>query len=615
MTSDNNKEIIAEQAEWINEMARSGPDEDQREAIYDATSFVGEGHVPPVHEDVYTVDAKTGALKFCVDKFIGWSEDVSGERFVSTSQGDVVHIYRDGVYTPEVKGWFKTAMSICNHNADVSIHFTREVMNRLGANMIVDRQKIDTQDTDLTVLNNCILNTVTCEVTHHTPDYITFSKLACDYDPSATCTEWTEFLEYALPKHEQLTLQELFGYCLVRGYPYQVAFFLLGKGGNGKGAAMEVLRAMLGGDNCCAVALQDIGERFYAHDLYGRYAEISGDTSPKALLDTSTYKMLTGGDTMRTEKKGEDSFDFKNHAKIISLLNELMPSADQTDGFFRRFVLIQFDRTPSTGRKKEKEGFEKRIIENELSGVLNWSLEGLKRLRAQGGTTFQLDKGADDCRKMWNTKADHVKAFIDSCCEIGPKRIVASEIFMLAYSMWHEDHYNTPPAEDQATVTKGKVQYGFGASPRKPLAADRGLWMTDGDYERESVRCYTGICLKNTSGHLDVDINYLAEHWDEINHDVETPKGLNTMRTEEGSTMTQLHTDAPMTCAPAGAEIMSLIVDRVAAHGGIITDRLISVTTGMLEERGFDVDDIQFCIKQYSDGHRVFIPSQEVAAA
>ena len=219
MTSNHNKELIAEQASWIEEMIQHGPDDDQRDMIYDAASFGSEGHMPPAHDDVYTVDKKTGGLKFCVDKFISWSEGVSGERFVSTGQGDDVGIYKDGVYTSHVKGWFKTAMNICNHNADVSIHYTREVMNRLGANMIVDRMKIDTQNTDLTVLNNCILNTQTCETFPHTPDYIAFSKLMCDYDPEAICPEWMEFLDYALPKHEQETLQELFGYTLVRVLP------------------------------------------------------------------------------------------------------------------------------------------------------------------------------------------------------------------------------------------------------------------------------------------------------------------------------------------------------------------------------------------------------------
>lgn len=620
MTSDPNALKISKKAEeiddvWIGAMVVQHDIENRSIAsIYVADKLGDGGHEVPTADDVYSVD-KNGTQKYSVDLFDAWARHSSGERFVSLNQGKDPYIYKDGVYVPYVEGWVNAVMKACNQNEGVTEHFTKETVARIGKNSEMDADVLETQDPNITLLGNCALNTLTGGCQEYDPEHITFSKLDVNHVPGAQCPTWAEFIEYTLPESERKNIQELFGYCLVKGYPYHAAWFLLGKGQNGKGVTMNILRAMLGKRNCSAVPLQEVSERFYSHDLYNKYANISGDTSARALCDASMYKMLTGGDEIRVEQKGKDAFDFRNHAKIISSMNDLMKSDDQSDGFFRRFILIPFAKQVTADRIREKEGFEKRIIDNEMSGVLNWAIEGLMRLRRQGGFTFQLDKSMDDLRHLWNSEADHVKAFMDACCELGPKRIVASEIFMLAYSMWHEDRYGTPPVEDQGMITKGKVQYGFGASPRKPLAGDRELWLTDSNYERESVRCYTGICLKNTSGHLDVDINYLSGHWDEICGGADSPKGLSTISDEDGNDIMMHATDPPGVHAPTGSEIMALINERVTAYGGNMSGHAMSVIEGWIEDRGYNIDDIQFCVKQYRAGHRIFIPQNGGNAA
>jgi len=615
MTSDPNKTKISESVKesWMAEMARQADVETKSiSSIYVADNLEEDGHSVPAIDAVYNINDK-GIEKFSVEEFVAWAIHNSGERFISLNQGRDPYIYKDGVYIPHVEGWVKAVMNACNQNAGLTTHYIKEVVARLGANRMMGDEMLDDDDRNTTLLGNCALNTLTGECQDYDPEHIAFSKLVVDYKEGATCPIWDEFLEYTLPESERESLRELFGYCLVAGYPYHAAWFLLGTGQNGKGVSMNILRAMLGKRNCSAVPLQEVSERFYSHDLYNKYANISGDTSPKALCDASMYKMLTGGDDIRVEAKGKDAFDFRNHAKIISSMNDLMKSDDQSDGFFRRFILIPFAKRVTADRIREKEGFEKRIIAEELPGVLNWAIEGLIRIRAQGGFTFQIGKSMDDLRHMWNTEADHVKSFMDSCCEIGPKRIVASEIFMLAYGMWHEEKYGTPPVEDQGHVTKGKVQYGFGASPRKPLAGDRELWVTDSGYERESVRCYTGICLKNTSGHLDVDVNYLSSHWDEISGGADAPKGLNTMTSEEVDDTTMPQTHQPEIPDVKGSEIMTMIHDRVTAYGGNTSDHAISVIESWIEARGYDIDAIQFCVKRYKEGHRIFTPNIEVS--
>ena len=607
MTSDPNKNKISRKSEeidaaWVDEMARQNEVEGTSLAsIYVSERLEEDGHAVPVVEAVYNINDK-GVEKFSVEAFAAWAESVSGERFVSLNQGRDPYIYKDGVYIPCVEGWLKAVMNACNQNAGLTTHYVKEVVARVGANRMMDEGTLESQDPNITVVGNCALNTLTGECQVYDPDHVVFSKLAVEHVPGAQCPVWDEFLEYTLEEDDRTSLQELFGYCLVRGYPYHAAWFLLGSGQNGKGVAMEILRAMLGKRNCSAVPLQEVNERFYSHDLYNKYANISGDTSPRALCDASMYKMLTGGDEIRVEQKGKDAFDFINHAKIISSMNELMKSDDQSDGFFRRFVLIRFAKNITADRIREKDGFEREIINNEMSGVLNWAIEGLIRVRTQGGFSWQIGKSKDDLRKIWNAEADRPEAFINECCERGG--FIEPGTFHHAYTKWHELKYGVPPREEQGDITKAHSRYGFSKGPRKTYDNDH-LW--DG---RATIKCYTGISLRNTDGNLSVYPDYVDTHWHEItvNCVVDGPKGLSTIAFKEGDDMIMPPTYQPEISHPTGSEIMALIQDRVKMYGDNMSDRAMSVIECWIEDKGFNIDDIQFCTKQYREGHRIFVP-------
>lgn len=59
-----------------------------------------------------------------------------------------------------------------------------------------------------------------------------------------------------------------------------------------------------------------------------------------------------------------------------------MPSGkENTSAFFRRFILVPFDVT--IPKNERDPNLHLKIIENELSGVFNWALEGLNRVLKQ----------------------------------------------------------------------------------------------------------------------------------------------------------------------------------------------------------------------------------------
>jgi len=180
---------------------------------------------------------------------------------------------------------------------------------------------------------------------------------------------------------------EMFGYCLYKDYPFAKAFMLIGSGANGKSTLMKLLEKFLGEDNIATPSLQDLlRDKFAKVELFGKLANIHADLSSEKLENTGTFKMLTGGDTVYGQKKFKDPIKFKNHAKLIYSANELPRTDDRTDAFFRRWIVIDFPNQFTSNDEFTNPDLPYSIIdEEEMSGLLNWALDGLERILDQGG--------------------------------------------------------------------------------------------------------------------------------------------------------------------------------------------------------------------------------------
>jgi putative DNA primase/helicase len=79
------------------------------------------------------------------------------------------------------------------------------------------------------------------------------------------------------------------------------------------------------------------------------------------------------------------------------------------NAFFRRFIIIPFEVT--IPENEQNKTLHKEIISEELPGVFNWVLDGLKRLLAQKG--FSQSPSIDKALEEFRTESDTVKRFLD----------------------------------------------------------------------------------------------------------------------------------------------------------------------------------------------------------
>jgi putative DNA primase/helicase len=102
-------------------------------------------------------------------------------------------------------------------------------------------------------------------------------------------------------------------------------------------------------------------------------------------------------------------FNLKQYAKLIFNCNELPKDVEHTNAYFRRFLIIPFDVTIQPHEQDKQ--LHIKIIENELSGVFNWVLDGLNRLLEQ--KRFSECEAAKKAVEQYKIESDSVQMFLN----------------------------------------------------------------------------------------------------------------------------------------------------------------------------------------------------------
>jgi putative DNA primase/helicase len=94
---------------------------------------------------------------------------------------------------------------------------------------------------------------------------------------------------------------------------------------------------------------------------------------------------------------------------MIFNVNELPKDVEHTNAYFRRFLIIPFDVTIPP--HEQDKNLHTKIIENELSGVFNWVLQGLNRLLEQ--KKFSDCEAAQQAVEQYRIESDSVQMFLN----------------------------------------------------------------------------------------------------------------------------------------------------------------------------------------------------------
>jgi len=259
----------------------------------------------------------------------------------------------------------------------------------------------------------------------HNPNFYMTTQLPFDYDLHADYPIWKYYLKSSLVGWDETMsayyqdpelvefVQEAIGYSLTTDIQYHVMFWCLGKGRNGKGILFHILER-LGGDSVTPLDVNLLKyNQYQLATLAGKkIALCSESNSTKNLVEDSIIKMLVAGDSMIVRQIRQEPFTLNPMVKLWWAMNQFPAVADTSDGFWRRILLIPFNRSFSP---KEVDTKLKQKLEPELPGIFVWAMEGLRRLQQRG--SFAIPKQVQDFIAEYKLEANTVASWIEAECD------------------------------------------------------------------------------------------------------------------------------------------------------------------------------------------------------
>jgi P4 family phage/plasmid primase-like protien len=264
----------------------------------------------------------------------------------------------------------------------INSHHVNEIIEKIRRRNMISRSEFNSNPHIINIKNG-LLNILTGELFPHSPDFLSTIQLPIKYDNNARCPAIIRFLGQVLRPHDIFTFIQFCGYCLFPSAKYEKALILIGEGDNGKGTLLKLLEAFLGLINISHASLKELSDdKFAASNLNHKLANICADIEHGQIHETSFFKRLVSGDSIRAQEKHQPAFDFANYAKLIFSSNYFPNSKDDSYAWLKRIIPIF---CPNTfDENKDVFLLEKLTTEEELAGLLNLALIGLSQLIKDG---------------------------------------------------------------------------------------------------------------------------------------------------------------------------------------------------------------------------------------
>lgn len=267
--------------------------------------------------------------------------------------------------------------------------------------------------------------------------------IQCDYDPNAPEPKtFMGFLEQVLPDPAvRARVQEYIGYTFLPDARFQRAQLWLGDGANGKGVLANIVQALH--HQCAAVQLDDLAG-FKLASLVAA-SLIYCDEAPQRRMDEQLLKSLIAGEAVQVDRKFRDPLTLRVRGKWLVLANHFPSISDQSGGFWRRWDVLPFSVTIPEAERKPL--LADTIIANELTGVLNWAIEGLLRLLKRGGFEVGLPGPMQQLLQDAKTETNSVLAWYqDMACTLSTEATTRKAWVYEHYVSWCQSNGMSPVA-------------------------------------------------------------------------------------------------------------------------------------------------------------------------
>lgn len=274
----------------------------------------------------------------------------------------------------------------------------------------------------------------------HSPAHRARFRYAFNFDHNAVPSKFLEFLGQVFrddsdAEDKRKLLQEYIGISMLgEAARYQRMLILLGRGANGKSVFQRIAEAAMPTASVCSIAPQTFGQEYRRAMLAGKLLNIVSELPDAVVLDSANFKAVIAGDPIVGRHIYGVPFTFRPVAGHLCSANRLPESADQSHGFWRRMLVLSFNRVFS--ESEQNASLADDLIANELPAIVSWFVIGAQRVLRQGGYTIPASHQA--ALDKWRHDADPVRAFAEERLTLvdDDKVMLPSRIIYATYRAW-----------------------------------------------------------------------------------------------------------------------------------------------------------------------------------
>lgn len=188
---------------------------------------------------------------------------------------------------------------------------------------------------------------------------------------------------------------------------FQKALVLVGQGGNGKSQWLQLLPLLVPPGASTQIPPQEWGREYYRAELAGKLLNVVQEMPEAEIIGSEAFKAIVGGEGVTGRQPAGRVFRYRPKAGHIFAANTLPASQDNTYGFWRRMVVVKFNRL-FEGKDHRADVWKELVPE--LPQIVSWCIEGAVEALKRGGLKIPESSGA--ARDEWATETDPVRLFL-----------------------------------------------------------------------------------------------------------------------------------------------------------------------------------------------------------
>lgn len=307
-------------------------------------------------------------------------------------------------------------------------------------------------DKNPNVLNvsNGTLNLDTFKLEPHKSSDLISKICNVRYDENARCKRWEQFIDEITEDDKEKAdyIQRVLGYSLTGNVQEEEFYIFYGsKTRNGKSTLLTTIAHLLNsGDegyaaNANAVTFSGKTERKGASPsndiarLAGVRFVVTSELPKSMLLNHEMIKSITGRDKITARYQYGRDFEFYPQFKLVMNTNSLPLITDASIFDSNRVRVVEYNRHFT---KDEQDPTLKDTLRQpkNLSGILNWLLDGLKKAQTNG---MNPPQAVIQSTEQYRQNFDKLTNFMSDCLEPSDNNITMNALYRV-YKKWANEN-------------------------------------------------------------------------------------------------------------------------------------------------------------------------------